>query len=35
MITMGMKLRQLRKQNGYRQSDISDIIGKKTGTITI
>lgn len=27
MITMGMKLRQLRKQNGYRQSDISDIIG--------
>ena len=24
---MGMKLRQLRKQNGYRQSDISDIIG--------
>lgn len=27
MITMGMKLRELRKQNGYRQSDISDIIG--------
>ena len=27
MITMGMKLKSLRKQNGYRQSDISDIIG--------